>query len=652
MQTGDAKGADDAANPAAPAPGIAPEAAAALAGHYRRLMWLGTAVFVLFVGLSIASGWKRHADEEVALAGQRVRESAIHLKAIIKTASDQVTQLSLWAEDFPRHQPYPGAADLRQAALRAMASARAGAFDLDEAAALPPDRRFGQILGLTDAARVRPGEAACDLDLGLSLLDRFKFSQAAAPFLRWSYFFSAAKDLLVISPWEASADILGRQTDVQAYLDHLQALELATAGRPENNPGRLGYWTRAYLDQAGAGLMVSRAAPVYWGDRFVGVVATDVLLAFLSDLLREFPDPDGLLLIANEHGQLLADRRGLAASGTEVLKVDELLPPALRPFSRRNPADLDGRTLGGDHVIAVSLDDPRWTVLYLLPRATVAARVLLNYAPQLAIALLLVVGLAVVQRGLSRLYVAPALGIAAFVAREAQADAQSAPALPAPAAPAVPEQWRPWVEAMERAFAERRQYFAELQASHENLERRVRERTRELVEANARLETLAITDPLTGAFNRRRLFELLDGERQRVLRGGEVMSLLMLDIDFFKKINDTYGHAAGDAVLRELVARCLAALRATDAVCRYGGEEFVALLPLTLLTGAANLAERLRAAIAGTPVYSGDTPIAVTVSIGVAEHQRGESAEQTLARADRNLYAAKENGRNRVVAAR
>jgi diguanylate cyclase (GGDEF)-like protein len=647
MLTGEANVPGEATTETVSAPGNAPEGAAALAKHYRRLMWLGTSVFVLFVGLTIASGWKRHADEEVTLAAQRVRESAIELKAIIKAASDQVNQLSLWAEDFPRHLPYPGAADLRLAAGRAMASAHDGAFDLDDVSNLPPERRLGQILGLISAASPRVGEAASDLDLGLSLLDRFKFSQAASPFLRWSYFFSAARDLLVISPWEASADILGRQTSVRTYLEQLQTLELATAGRPENNPDRLGYWTKAYLDQAGAGLMVSRAAPVYWGSEFVGVVATDVLLAFLSDFLREFPDKDGLLLIANEHGQLLADRGGLAVSGPEVRDVDDVLPGALRPLNRQNPAVLDGRVIGGNHVVAVSIDDPRWTILYLLPQATVAARVAWNYAPQLIIAVLLVIGLAVVQRSLSRMYVAPALGIAEFVAQESQADAQAAQAVPAPA---VPDQWRPWVDAMERAFAERRQYLAELQASHENLERRVEERTRELVAANARLETLAITDPLTGAFNRRRLFELLEAERQRVLRGGNVMSLLMLDIDFFKKINDTHGHAAGDAVLRELVARCRSALRATDAVCRYGGEEFVALLPLTLREGAANLAERLRTAIGGTPVVSADTPIAVTVSIGVAEHHPGESVEETLGRADRNLYTAKDTGRNRVVA--
>jgi diguanylate cyclase (GGDEF)-like protein len=653
MKTREASVPDEAPALAQATPGIGPEGATTLARHYRRLMWLGTFVFVLFVLLTILSGWKRQADAEVNLAVQRVRESAIHLKAIIKTASDQVTQITRFASDYPRHLPYPGAADLRLAAQQAMASARGGEFNLDALSNVSLEHRLGQILGLTSAALPRPGSGssagASNLDLGLSLLDRFKYSQSTSPFLRWSYFFSADKDILVIYPWAASAGIRGAETSIRSYLDQLQTYEIATGGRPENNPGRRGYWTKAYLDQAGAGLMVSRAAPVYWGNQYVGVIASDVLLAFLSDFLREFPDPDGLLLIANEHGQLLADRNGLAASGPEVRQVNDLLPEALRPLSRQDTADLGARMIGDDYVIAVSLDDPRWTLLYLLPRGAVAARVAKNYAPQLVIAVLLVIGLAVVQRALRRMYVAPALGIAEFVAKESWADAGVEQALPV-APPVVPGPWRPWVGALQRAFAERRQYLAELHASNETLERRVTERTQELVAANARLETLAITDPLTGAFNRRRLFELLSTEHQRVLRGADTMSLLMLDIDYFKKINDNYGHAAGDAVLRDLVARCLTTLRTTDAVCRYGGEEFVVLLPLTALDGAANLAERLRAAIGGTPMTFEAVPIAVTVSIGVAEFRPSDSVEETLSRADRNLYAAKKAGRDRVIA--
>ena len=158
-----------------------------------------------------------------------------------------------------------------------------------------------------------------------------------------------------------------------------------------------------------------------------------------------------------------------------------------------------------------------------------------------------------------------------------------------------------------------------------------------------------MTDPLTGAFNRRHLFELLISESQRVLRGGEVFSLLMIDLDFFKKVNDGFGHLAGDAVLCEFVARSRAAVRKTDVVCRFGGEEFVVFMPAMRGAGAAQLGERLRHAIEATPVVFDGAVITVTVSVGVASYRAGESLEELLSRADHRLYMAKEEGRNRVV---
>lgn len=160
---------------------------------------------------------------------------------------------------------------------------------------------------------------------------------------------------------------------------------------------------------------------------------------------------------------------------------------------------------------------------------------------------------------------------------------------------------------------------------------------------------LATTDALTGLPNRRHFMEQLDHELARIKRFGKPACLLMLDLDHFKRVNDTYGHAAGDTVLRHFASLAQASLREIDLIGRLGGEEFGVLLPGTTLPGAIDLAERLRESIAAAPVAAGEQRIAVTVSIGIAEFNPTDPhPDDILARADVALYKAKESGRNRV----
>jgi len=170
----------------------------------------------------------------------------------------------------------------------------------------------------------------------------------------------------------------------------------------------------------------------------------------------------------------------------------------------------------------------------------------------------------------------------------------------------------------------------------------------------AELQRLARTDPLTGVFNRRQFFEVGLQEFSRARRYGNTLSLLMLDIDHFKGVNDRWGHAAGDQVLQSLVAIISSLIREQDCVGRLGGEEFAVLLPETESAGALASAERLRAAVEQTEIACATADggvVRVTVSIGVAASAADDASfEAVLARADKGLYAAKETGRNRVVA--
>ncbi|NTX31301.1 diguanylate cyclase [Burkholderia pyrrocinia] len=196
--------------------------------------------------------------------------------------------------------------------------------------------------------------------------------------------------------------------------------------------------------------------------------------------------------------------------------------------------------------------------------------------------------------------------------------------------------------------------------SQEELFARLREamaRTEQALQAlqqtNEKLEHLAATDPLTGAANRRQFIERVETEIARAKRNGAPFSLLSLDLDHFKAINDSYGHQAGDRVLQRFVTKCLDAIRPYDGVARVGGEEFMVLLPQAALDTAQSIGERIRAAIAGAPFEAGiGKPIEVTVSVGASEFGRdGETIDAILCKADERLYRAKHQGRNRVVAA-
>ncbi len=164
--------------------------------------------------------------------------------------------------------------------------------------------------------------------------------------------------------------------------------------------------------------------------------------------------------------------------------------------------------------------------------------------------------------------------------------------------------------------------------------------------------TLALVDELTGLYNRRFLFAHLDELFRQVRDGGFGAAVLLFDIDYFKKVNDTHGHAAGDDVLRELAARAMNCVRSADLVTRLGGEEFAVVMPEMDLAIAAGAAERLRAAVARAPftIRESGIEVHVTVSIGVTTiAPKGDDRDRMLKRADEALYSAKANGRNRVV---
>ena len=160
--------------------------------------------------------------------------------------------------------------------------------------------------------------------------------------------------------------------------------------------------------------------------------------------------------------------------------------------------------------------------------------------------------------------------------------------------------------------------------------------------------SLAAVDSLTGLFNKRHFDEVFGKEVSRSDQARQPLSLIVLDIDHFKKINDGYGHPAGDAVLKHVASIVKSQIRQTDTLCRVGGEEFALVLPQTPLSLAAQAAELIRSAVENAVCEVAGTPIPATLSLGVAQLGPGEVPEGLYQRADERLYAAKHGGRNRV----
>lgn len=212
-------------------------------------------------------------------------------------------------------------------------------------------------------------------------------------------------------------------------------------------------------------------------------------------------------------------------------------------------------------------------------------------------------------------------------------------------------------------------YRDELTELNRNLENKVEERTAEvirinqdlqreigvrkeietaLMESERRYRELSIQDSLTGLYNMRHFYTQIENEVARAKRYGEVLSMLLLDIDDFKRYNDTWGHLEGDKVLVRLADIIRECMRRTDSAYRYGGEEFMVALPSTSGAEAEKVAERIRSGFATQPFMVGDQTIMLTLSVGVAQYRAPEDLSRLLDRADKNMYAAKNQGKNRT----
>ncbi|MGH2582690.1 MAG: GGDEF domain-containing protein, partial [Anaerolineales bacterium] len=212
-----------------------------------------------------------------------------------------------------------------------------------------------------------------------------------------------------------------------------------------------------------------------------------------------------------------------------------------------------------------------------------------------------------------------------------------------------------WMEWTDRGMFNERSELIEIQAVGRDIDEEVRLR-KQLEENLLKMEAQAMTDPLTGLLNRRAIMEHAEAEWQRSQREMRPLSLLLIDVDHLKDMNDTYGHFAGDLALTHLAELMRAGMRRYDWLGRWGGDEFLLILPGTELDEARTIAERLRTRVQQNRLMIEGRPIDLRMSLGVAalaiSDSAGDSLEQLLARADKALYSAKQAGRDKVGFAR
>jgi len=185
-----------------------------------------------------------------------------------------------------------------------------------------------------------------------------------------------------------------------------------------------------------------------------------------------------------------------------------------------------------------------------------------------------------------------------------------------------------------------------------SLQDELRKKNDELKEMLAKVEALSITDPLTGLFNRRRFEAILESEFRKAIRYKMPLSCIMIDIDHFKTVNDTYGHAIGDSVIKDVALLIQQGVRDVDTPCRWGGEEFIVLVPLTAKTDAERPAQRIMKSVSAH-AFAGMDGKTVTVSMGIADLSGPgiDAPDKLIQAADSAMYEAKKNGRNRVGSA-
>ncbi|MEI6558842.1 MAG: SpoIIE family protein phosphatase [Rhodospirillaceae bacterium] len=395
-----------------------------------------------FLGVLLIAGglfWVQVDQSDKAARAQletRLRESALALNFILKASADNVDDLEVEAEDWFQTNPQPPEPPgLLYTRLTTRASD--GFFSLDRV----PAPFSAELIGnLTTAARQPDAAVRGELEMALSLNPRFHAIAKLLPNAAWVYYTSANR-FINIYPWTPSKDF--------RYADSLLEKEFFTGGLPENNPKRTRFWTAAYVDEAGKGLMVTVAAPVYQGKTFKGTVAIDLTLDELNRFVKTWDGGSGELFVVNDRDQLLAHPRLVTSKDTAVKTLAEALPTELRKdatavmaAARETLVDRKGWL-----VEALRLDQAPFRLVMVVHHGSLTLSILAG-AGLTVLALLVGLGLTLILSSRLTLggFITPSQKLVDYIARKIQDQKTERPE--------VPGAWEPWFKTIETVFAD------------------------------------------------------------------------------------------------------------------------------------------------------------------------------------------------------
>ncbi|HEX2529556.1 MAG TPA: PAS domain S-box protein [Geminicoccus sp.] len=448
----------------------------------RRYLVLMALIGIPLLALVVAVGLTQfHAQRTAILAelAQAQDEQRMELDIRIKSANDHVTTLRQMAETR-----LTGAVTLQPSPLRAYLApgtlqttdGKLSAFVMNPAEGMAGAGAIGNIIVTNEAmASAPPGE----LDMTMDLFEPMRLEHLVTPYLRWSYYFAASGNFISIFPFEPADTVMAsvRSRDLRSAIQEWLSYDVFVLGTPVRNAARQAYWTTAYEDAAGAGWMVSHAAPVYAGDRFSGVVGTDILLHFLTETLEQLPLPAGRAYVVDEYGNVLAATRSENPADMGVRPLAEQVPKELGvPASDLLRSGIGFRSFGGFEARTERLRNAPWKILVLVPGEELTALLLPRFVPYAAVIGAVVLAFAIIHLLLRQQFIRPAIGLVDHIEKTAFGEASDASRLPM--------MWRPWAEEVTRSFDRERRYRQRLERSEVQF----------LAAANSMPDGLLITD--------------------------------------------------------------------------------------------------------------------------------------------------------------